>query len=314
MSALPFKTLILHFGYIVRMLSVLIPTYNFDITHLVSQLHRQLVAGAIDFEIIVADDASPNSQITANNAAVSSFSNTFFMAHPTNQGRTATRNFLAEKAKYKRLLFLDADVMPKNEDFIAKFLSHTDADLVFGGIRYADEKPDKNQMLRWKYGRAREAKSVPQRLKYPYLSVISGCVFIKKEIFFKTNEIFENRYGLDVLFCQNLEKMQAVVKHIDNPVIHLGLETNRAFVEKTKKGIESLVYFEQQGTIPHNYRPLQKAYLKLKKYRLSGVFRRLAGVGRPLIERNLLSSRPSLFLFDVYKLHYFVKLKQPVNA
>lgn len=78
----------------------------------------------------------------------------------------------------------------------------------------------------------------------------------------KVNDTLENQYGLDVLFCQNLEKRQVVVKHIDNPVIHLGLEDNRSFIEKTKKGLDSLFYFEKEISsliiiVPFNNREIR---------------------------------------------------------
>lgn len=291
------------------MLSVLIPVFNYQVVSLVRTMVEQTKNTGIIFEIIVLDDASTDAEVISSHKFLEELPHCRYYQSEKNQGRTATRNFLAEKAKYGWLLFLDADVMPKNKDFIAKFLLHTDADLVFGGIGYANEKPEKNRMLRWKYGRAREGKSVEERLKYPYLSVISGCLLIKKEIFLKVNDTLENQYGLDVLFCQNLEKRQAVVKHIDNPVIHLGLEDNRSFIEKTKKGLDSLFYFEKRNLIPDNYRPIQQSRNTLRKYGLTAVFLRVMKLFVYQIERNLLSKNPSLFLFDLYKLYYLIKLK-----
>ena len=41
------------------MLSILIPTYDYDCRHLVNDLHEQAEQAGIVYEIIVADDASP---------------------------------------------------------------------------------------------------------------------------------------------------------------------------------------------------------------------------------------------------------------
>ena len=43
-----------------KSLSILLPTYNCICTALVGELQRQCVAEGADFEIIVADDASPD--------------------------------------------------------------------------------------------------------------------------------------------------------------------------------------------------------------------------------------------------------------
>jgi glycosyltransferase involved in cell wall biosynthesis len=52
------------------MLSILIPTYNYDCTHLVSDLHQQADLLGIDYEIIVADDASPISLYKEKNREI----------------------------------------------------------------------------------------------------------------------------------------------------------------------------------------------------------------------------------------------------
>jgi glycosyltransferase involved in cell wall biosynthesis len=315
LSPVPFKTLILHFGLLLIMISVLIPTYNCDCTPLVCQIHKQLVDCAIDFEIIVVDDASSDAPITAQNATISTLSHTYFIRQTTNQGRTATRQFLSEQAQFEHLLFMDADTLPKNPDFIQKFVSQVgQADVIFGGIEYAPNPPAPDEILRWVYGKKREGRSVVERQKIPYLSIISQCLLIRKEIFQQANTFFENRYGVDVLFTQNLEQLQVLVLHIDNPIIHWGLETNQKFIDKTKKGIESLVYFEERGLVPSQYRPIQKASHFLRKYRLSGVFSFIMSLVNPLIKQNLISARPSLFLFDLYKLDYFLKIKRQENA
>ena len=54
------------------MLSILIPTYNYDCYDLVKELHRQATELNIEFEIIVADDCSTIN--IANNKKINTFS------------------------------------------------------------------------------------------------------------------------------------------------------------------------------------------------------------------------------------------------
>ena len=49
------------------MLSILIPTYNYDITNLVETIWQQCKKESFSFEIIVLDDYSTNLTITKNN-------------------------------------------------------------------------------------------------------------------------------------------------------------------------------------------------------------------------------------------------------
>src|SRR5690606_34112618 len=94
-----------------------------------------------------------------------------------------------------------------------------------------------------------------------------------------------------------------------NPIIHLGLESNISFIEKTKKGLETLVMFEFEDKISDNYRPIQKAYLSLKSNHFIKIFCWIMKMSNARIEKNLKSGNPSLFLFDLHKLYYYTQLK-----
>ena len=54
-----------------------------------------------------------------------------------NKGRSTARNILTKNAKADWVLFLDADMLPQTENFIADYLveiSKDDADIIFGGF------------------------------------------------------------------------------------------------------------------------------------------------------------------------------------
>lgn len=291
------------------MLSVLIPTYNYDITELITQLLSQLNQVSFKYEIIVLDDASTDNNIIVANKALCIKPPCIYNSNSENLGRTATRQALAKMAKYNYLLFLDADVLPKNNNFIERFnIEQQTADVVFGGITYSENPPVSSKILRWKYGRKREVKTIRKRKEMPYLSIISACFLIRKQLFLQANNCHENIYGADVLFVQNIEKLKAVVIHIYNPIIHLGLEENNAFISKTIKGLQSLYKFETSGKIPENYRPIQKAYKFLEKTKLSLIFISIMTKVESKVLKNLNSKNPSLFFFDLYRLYIYAKL------
>ena len=52
------------------MLSILIPTYNYNIEALVAELHAQSTACDIDFEILCYDDGSKNLELIAVNKSI----------------------------------------------------------------------------------------------------------------------------------------------------------------------------------------------------------------------------------------------------
>ena len=102
------------------MLSVLIPVYNYHVTKLVSEIHKQLCKEKIAFEIIAFDDGS-EIKYMKQNETISQLSNTKLLNSPENIGRIASRATLAEAANFDWLLFLDADVFPKSSKFIASY-------------------------------------------------------------------------------------------------------------------------------------------------------------------------------------------------
>ena len=119
------------------MISILIPSYNYNVSNLLEQLHLQLQEYNFVFEIIVLDDASTKPLQVEQNK------NTILLRTGINLGRLKARRFLAEKANYKWLLFLDADVLPKNNDYIKLYFDalKTKYDAFFGGFSYYNSLP-----------------------------------------------------------------------------------------------------------------------------------------------------------------------------
>ena len=91
------------------MLSILIPTYNYDCTRLVGDLHRQAERLGVAYEIIVADDASPIPTYKERNRAINALAHCRLIELEENVGRARIRNRLADEAQHEWLLFMDAD-------------------------------------------------------------------------------------------------------------------------------------------------------------------------------------------------------------
>ena len=164
-------------------------------------------------------------------------------------------------------------------------------------------------MLRWKYGKARESKSVWERKKNPYF-IISQNLLIKKKSFLKANNFTENYYGLDNFFSNQLKRMDAKMLHIDNPVLHFGLEENEKFIKKALQAVETTVILENLGLMDNSMRPIQKSFLTLKKLHLTSLFHFVISKFKRKMERNFISKKPNLFWFDLYRLSYYIKLKK----
>jgi len=296
------------------MLSILIPTYNQNVYPLVLQLLDQSRFITNTIEILVVDDFSNQKDTIAENRKIKKLQNCFYFSNSSNLGRTGTRQKLAEMAKYNWLLFLDADVSPKYEDFLKRYVESISQkkDVIFGGIGYQHEKPEIEKMLRWKYGKKREAKDVFERKKNPFF-IISQNLLIKKNVFLTANATLENLYGIDNFFSNQLKNMNVTIDHIDNPVIHLGLENNTIFIKKSLSSIDTTFMLEKKGLMDKDIRPIQKSYIKLQKLLLRNTFSFFISKMKKIMERNFNSKNPNLFWFDLYRLNYYIKLKKTEN-
>lgn len=293
------------------MLSILIPTYNYKIFDLVFELKNQCDCLDFNYEIICQDDNS-NSIFNIENEEINRLENCQFKTNSENYGRSKNRNKLAENSKYDYLLFLDADTFPIEKNFISKYLSEIKefATIVYGGIRYTDKKPPNDKLLRWIYGKKREALTVSQRNKNSYLSFLTLNFLIHKEVFKKINfnESIPNLRHEDTLFSYELMKNNVPLKHIENPVFHFGLDEFKSALKKEHESLIALKKLLENKLLPPEYLKISNLYSKIKKYQIRLLILYSFKILKPVLLKNISSSKPSLVLFDIYRVGYMCSL------
>lgn len=293
------------------MLSVLIPVFNWDVRELVKTVHAQCKEQNLEFEILVFDDFSSDFNIREVNSklALSRYS---YVQSQKNVGNAEARNKLANLAKFDSLLFLDCDVNPVRKNFIKKYLEFaSNQKVICGGILY-EELKEKKYSLRWKFGKRHEEISSEESQKNPYLN-IRGCnFFIPKEIFLENPfSTLHASYGyVDTFFALSLENAQVEVKHIDNPVFHLGLEENKVYLRKFEKSIQNAKWMIKAHPEIANKIRLVKVYKKIERLGLKKLIAFFFKQFEKSMLKNLHSESPSLFIFQLYKLGYISTLKE----
>jgi hypothetical protein len=288
------------------MLSILIPTHNYDVTALVKQLHEQISKTAIKHEIIVYDNGSI-AETVEKNKKINTLKNVELILSEKNIGISVAREFLSEKAKYDWILLLDADTQLKYENYILNYTNYlnTEQEVVFGGFAYENKKPDKNESLRWKYGMKHENVSAKKRNKNPYKITIAGNLLIKKEIYQSFNlHYIGDAYGMDLYLGPQLKKNKVSVLHIDNEVYHLGLENNEKYLRKVEIAIVTLLKLYKRNFIDKHENDLLFTYEKLKQTKLNYLFSLFYTILKHPIKLNLLSGNPSIKLLQLYKIFY----------
>ncbi len=289
------------------MLSILIPTYNYDITRLLTDLHRQASEQHIDFEIIVMEDGSE--QCVGQNKTVEELSNCRHIILKENIGRSSIRNKLADEAKFEQLLFMDCDAELCSADYLAKYLQfNAENSIIIGGTAYKLEDKNPAYSLRLKYGREREARTAAERGKNNFATfnfLISKSIFNKVRF----DETIRGYGHEDMLFGHQLHQLGYDFIQIDNPLIHKGLDDNRVFIHKTEEATRNLFLLYLTGNYPFlaNESRLLKSFIQLKSI---GIVRLLAfkySISKGLLQWLLCRKQPSLLLYDYYKLLFLCK-------
>ncbi len=296
------------------MLSILIPIFNFNVTELVLELNNQALAVKIEFEIILLDDASTDS-FREINRNLSQQKHVRYIEETNNIGRSKIRNKLASLASYPYLLFMDCDSQVSSPDYIATYLKYCKDDVVvYGGRIYSKERPDNPKLLlRWKHGKSREEFTAAERIRTPSKSFMTNNFLISVDLFNKIlfNEEMEGYGHEDTLFGYDLKRNNIGILHIDNPLVHIGLESNSVFLRKTRESIRNLkIIFDQNG-----YEKLLVEDVKLLSYyqffrktKLDKLYKFVFRISEKLLLRNLTGRNPNLFVFDMFKLGYLCTL------
>lgn len=292
------------------MISILIPTYNYNVNLLFQALKLELTSISTDFEIICYEDGSTK-HIEDNSRIISTISEAKHVISKVNRGRITTRQSLAEMAKYDWLLFLDADVIPESSTFISDYIKfiNSDYDAIYGGCSYAIKQPDKQYILRWKYGKNYENVDAKLRNKSPYKVAISGNFLIKKTTFIDINSKVENEgYGYDNYVAAFMKANHIKIIHINNNATHIGLDDNITFLNKTEKAVKTLYEFNLKHKTIVTDNSLLEFYRKLASFRLTKIIGSLFKLSNTSIKKQLLSGNPNLTLLQFYKLGYLCTL------
>jgi glycosyltransferase involved in cell wall biosynthesis len=286
-------------------LSILIPVYNCDVRAFVNDLHNQCLQEKTEFEILCFDDFSAES-FKITNRSLSGLANVQYRELERNYGRSAIRNILAANAAFHNLLFLDCDGKVISEDFIRKYVRTEYAPVKIGGRVYSPAPPaDPDFYLHWLAGTKKEVFPASQRQKHPYESLMLNNILINKDVFMRIR-LDENLEGYgheDSLFGFELQKAEVKILHIDNPVQHLQLDNNTAFLNKSEEAVRNFAWMLKNKGLGKNTR-LYRTYIRMSQTKLLTLFTWFMVVCRNRARKNLLGKKPDLIWLDLLKLNW----------
>lgn len=303
-------------------LSILLPSYNNVCVSLVQALQRQADAlwGKLDkpfrYEIIVADDCSTDAACIDANRVIGDMLHCRYLRMEQNVGRAQIRNVLISESRGDYVLLIDSDLFLCDDNYLYKYATST-ADVVYGGtciggegLAMVDNEANTENLkgnLRYIYEKKAEPshRAVFRQLR-PNQEISVCNLYARRDIM--EAHPFDSRfkaYGYeDVLFGKRLAESGIEVTHIDNPVLINEFEPNSVFVKKTEEAILTLCRFEQDL---EGYSNLKTKVTTLGRYIPLSLFRLWHRIMKNKEKRNLTGSKPSLLLFKLYKLGFFLE-------
>ena len=215
---------------------------------------------------------------------------------------------LADMARGEYLLFMDCDAMPPDDLFLSRYADclsdGSSPDVICGGVTVPDSLPSRDVSLRYYYGLEVERKSASVRLAAPYSSFVPFNFMIRKRTFdrIRFDESFSCYGHEDTFFGFTLQERGVSITHIDNPLVHLGLEPNAVFLAKTRMSVDSLVtHYDKLCPVSR----LLRFYCRLCNNGLRFLPYLLYRLCFSAMQQYLIrSARPNLKVFNLYKLAY----------
>ncbi len=291
-------------------LSILIPTFNDSCSEIVHQLSIQArKIPALEYEIIIGDDGSTDTQIIEENQRLASQPHCKVYRFEKNRGRAAIRNSLVEFAEKEWLLFIDSgDMRLKSNDFLQRYL-HTSEEhqVVYGGYTLSPLSPEEQKSnLRYKYETsAHHNSSATMRKKMKIPNFQSSNFMAHRDLCHKVH--FDERfvrYGHeDTLWAKDVSLQGVEILHIDNPVERFVYEDNATYLAKNIEALLTLREFQDELA---DYSRLIRTARLVKRLHLAPTVCFIFRLNENRWRTNLEGENPSLRLFNLFRLGYFL--------
>lgn len=217
-------------------LSVLIPFYKDDAADLLTRLDSQIGDQAI--EILLYDDGTNDDDLTSRMRAVAQNAKgaVGLITNTDNQGRSAARNQLFVKSRGDWVLFLDADMRPSTDDFLTNYLSFIEncrADILFGGFEVEAHQEDADRDIHRALSEISDCLTLDERQAAGPQYVASSNLCVRRDVLH--TEPFDPGFAgwgwEDSEWAARVSKRFTLV-HIENPAVHLGLETTETLLKR----------------------------------------------------------------------------------
>jgi glycosyltransferase involved in cell wall biosynthesis len=224
----------------VPQLSIASPYFRDDPTAWLSALTHD--PRACEVEIVLVDDGTGDIALdTKVRAAIDAWPGaaTLVRFH-TNQGRSSARNRAIQAARGHYILFIDADMLPGDKAFLGRYfdaIKNRTSSIIFGGFTAGNTNVDHDTLLNHSLASQNDCKLASQRAQRGAIAVASNNLLVRRDVFayIPFDDGFKGWGWEDTEWAMRAVFSGYGLTHIDNPAIHVGLDSTNAMLRKYKE-------------------------------------------------------------------------------
>lgn len=218
-------------------LSVLTPFHRDDPTPLLKRLARA-PAGV---EFVLLDDGSGSAHLLADvvSQAQKLGAPARIVVLERNAGRATGRNRLIADARGEYVLFLDADMLPDSDDFLANWLDVIQRQrpfAAFGGLSVRQSKATPETAFHLDLFARSDCHSARTRAQSPARYTAAANLLVRRDVLaqIKFDDGFTGWGWEDVDWALRAAR-HAPILHVDNSATHVGLDSVETLMRKSRE-------------------------------------------------------------------------------
>jgi glycosyltransferase involved in cell wall biosynthesis len=285
-------------------LSVLVPFMRDDPKPLLEALGRQTRPLGGRVEIVVLDDGGGDDALvrTVRETLDALDAPARLAVLAINEGRARGRNRLVGHARAEYLLFLDADMLPDSDGFLAAYLDLIDQarpPVVFGGFSVLQAPPVAAHALHRTMALSSDCLPAARRAQTPEKYIYTSNLLIRRDVF--QSEAFDERFcgwGWEDVEWGMRVGQRYPITHVDNPATHLGLDTAKALIGKYRQSVANFARIAAMHPAILAAYPSYKVARALKRAPLRGLWRPILGWAAQL---DWAPAKPRAFALRLYR-------------
>ena len=289
-------------------IAICVPVYNQSVRELVTEAQSQLKKLDGYGAIYLLDDGSEE-KYRAENRRLGELELVQYKELKQNAGRSAIRNKLARWAAAEFLVFLDNDAVIHRSDWLEQYWKNRETHKVLCGGNEFKLQLKRGSELVYHYRKQREDYRFAKQGERHFTS---GNFCLAKSVF-NSVQFREEIVGYgheDTAFGLDLQRAGFQLVQMENPLCYLQMDSSAQFLMKSRSALENLWALYRQEPETFGELPMLRLHGKLRSWGADQLGIKIFELIQKPLEKHLLGPRPSLQIFDLYRLLYLCKISR----